>query len=128
MVYHTSNEMESLASKRHLSQLKNDMRLLYYPSSVAAMKLPAAGDTMGILLAMQKGGADIIELGVPCTSPFADGPTIQNSHRVAIENGTAGVHDCLNIAKATMSKGLTVPIILMGYYEMFGKEYDFDLE
>lgn len=87
-----------------------------------------AGDTTGILLAMQKGGADIIELGVPCTSPFADGPTIQNSYRVAIENGTAGVHDCLHIVKAARSKGLTVPIILMGYYEMFQKEYDFDLE
>ena len=83
---------------------------------------------IAILLAMQAAGADIIELGVPCTSPFADGPTIQNSHRVAIENGTKGISGCLRVVEAARSKGLTTPIILMGYYESFQREYDYDLE
>ena len=49
--------------------------------------------TVGLLLAMQKGGADIIELGIPSPNPFADGDTIKikESHKIAIDNGTAGM-------------------------------------
>ncbi|KAJ2971025.1 hypothetical protein NUW58_g9532 [Xylaria curta] len=41
----------------------------------------------GILLAMQNGSADVIELGVPFTDPIADGPTIQTSNTVALQKG-----------------------------------------
>jgi hypothetical protein len=34
------------------------------------------------MLAMEAGGADIIELGVPFTDPLADGPAIQESNNV----------------------------------------------
>lgn len=34
------------------------------------------------MLAMQRGGADIIELGVPFSDPIADGPAIQESNTV----------------------------------------------
>jgi len=37
---------------------------------------------LSILLAMQAGGADIIELGVPFSDPVADGPTIQRTNSV----------------------------------------------
>ena len=39
-------------------------------------------DTVPILLGMQAGGADIIELGVPFSDPIADGPTIQETNTV----------------------------------------------
>jgi tryptophan synthase len=45
---------------------------------------PTANDTTPILLAMQEGGADIIELGIPFSDPIADGPTIQESNTVCI--------------------------------------------
>jgi len=35
------------------------------------------------MLAMQAGGADIIELGVPFSDPIGDGPTIQGSNTVS---------------------------------------------
>lgn len=79
--------------------------------------------TVGILLAMQNGGADIIELGVPCSNPFADGDIIKISHKVAINNGTTGMRDCLRILEIARSKGLTVPIILMGCYSSMVEEY-----
>ena len=37
---------------------------------------------MSILLAMENGGADIIELGVPFSDPIADGPVIQETNTV----------------------------------------------
>jgi len=43
---------------------------------------PSANDTVDILLAMERGGADIIELGVPFSDPSADGPVIQESNKV----------------------------------------------
>lgn len=42
------------------------------------------------MLALEKGGADIIELGVPFTDPLADGPTIQESSQVGAYQGGGG--------------------------------------
>jgi len=44
---------------------------------------PKIEDTPHVLLAMEKGGADVIELGVPFTDPIADGPTIQTANTVS---------------------------------------------
>ena len=46
---------------------------------------PRKDDTIPILLAMQAGGADIIELGVPFSDPIADGPVIQETNTVRPE-------------------------------------------
>lgn len=45
---------------------------------------PRPDATVDIMLAMEAGGADIIELGVPFTDPLADGPSIQDSNNVRI--------------------------------------------
>lgn len=44
---------------------------------------PTAEATPNVLVSMEKGGADIIELGVPFTDPIADGPTIQTANTVS---------------------------------------------
>merc|ERR1712137_778410 len=79
---------------------------------------PTIEDTPSILLALQKGGADIIEVGVPFTDPLAEGPTIQYSSNVALENGTT-LDTVFSVIEQTRSQGLTVPVILMGYYNPF---------
>lgn len=80
---------------------------------------PRPEDTTSVLLAMQEGGASIIELGVPYTDPQADGATIQKTNQVAIKAGTCTVQHCLDMVKDARAKGLTVPIILMGYFNPF---------
>lgn len=45
---------------------------------------PTVEDSVSILLAMQEGGADIIELGVPFSDPMADGPAIQETNLVRL--------------------------------------------
>ncbi|TPX34496.1 tryptophan synthase [Synchytrium microbalum] len=79
---------------------------------------PEAEDTVDVLLALQQGGADIIELGVPFSDPIADGPTIQDSGHRALMNGT-DLEKCIAYTGEARSKGLTVPVILMGYYNPF---------
>jgi tryptophan synthase len=68
---------------------------------------------------MQEGGASIIELGIPYTDPQADGATIQHTNQVAIKGGTSELNQCLDMVREARSKGLTVPVVLMGYYNPF---------
>lgn len=76
-------------------------------------------DTPAILLAMQEGGASVIELGIPYTDPQADGATIQHTNQVAIRGGTSQIPQCLAMVKQAREMGLTVPVVLMGYYNPF---------
>jgi tryptophan synthase len=81
---------------------------------------PSRDMTVDTLLAMQEGGTDVIELGVPFTDPLADGATIQKANEVALAGGSpVSLHDCLGFAKAAVAKGLTTPVVLMGYYNPF---------
>ncbi|TPX62933.1 tryptophan synthase [Powellomyces hirtus] len=79
---------------------------------------PDVDDTVDVLLALQEGGADIIELGVPFSDPIADGPTIQDSSFKALENGV-DILQCLKYVEQARSKGLRVPVLFMGYYNPF---------
>lgn len=76
---------------------------------------PTIEDTLPILKGMQDAGVDIIELGVPFSDPIADGPTIQAANNVALDNGIT-VPKCLELVTIARAEGVTVPIILMGYY------------
>ncbi|KAF2404985.1 tryptophan synthase-like protein [Trichodelitschia bisporula] len=76
---------------------------------------PTIDDTPDILLGMEAGGAEVIELGMPFTDPIADGPTIQKANTIALQNGvtTSKVLDAVRDAR---KRGLKAPIMLMGYY------------
>ncbi|KAI9690853.1 MAG: tryptophan synthetase [Bathelium mastoideum] len=76
---------------------------------------PTVDATRDIMLGMQNGGADIIELGMPFTDPIADGPTIQKSNTQALKNGV-NTESCLQMVRDARKKGLKVPVLLMGYY------------
>ncbi|KIJ35736.1 hypothetical protein M422DRAFT_180235 [Sphaerobolus stellatus SS14] len=76
---------------------------------------PTKDATVPIMLAMQAGGTDIIELGMPFSDPMADGPAIQESNSVALKNNIEYT-TCLNYVKEARQQGLTIPVLLMGYY------------
>ena len=59
--------------------------------------------------------SDLLELGVPFSDPLADGPTIQHSTQVALENGTTTAV-CLEAVRTLRQRSVTIPIMLMGYY------------
>lgn len=68
---------------------------------------------------MQEGGSSVIELGIPYTDPQADGATIQQTNQIAIAGGTSDISDCLNMLSKAREMGLTIPVVLMGYYNPF---------
>lgn len=55
---------------------------------------------------------------MPYSDPQADGPTIQRAHQVAIDQGVT-LHDVLATVQEARGKGLSVPVVLMGYYNNF---------
>lgn len=75
---------------------------------------PSLSATQKIVLALEKSGADIIELGIPFSDPMADGPVIQASSERALKNKTnlKKIFDLVKILR----KKTQVPLILMGYF------------
>lgn len=78
---------------------------------------PDLNTTLKILRALEKGGADCIELGVPFSDPTADGPTIQRSSERALKRGVSlpAIFRILHEFRLTSD----VPVILFGYYNPF---------
>jgi tryptophan synthase alpha chain len=74
---------------------------------------PFKGMTVPLLHALEKAGADMIEVGIPFSDPLADGETIQRSSHVAIDNG-ATIETILK-SVSEFRRGSQVPVILMGY-------------
>jgi tryptophan synthase alpha chain len=74
---------------------------------------PGLDRTVELALAMERGGADVLELGVPFSDPIADGPVIQRASERALKAGT-NVRKVLAIAKEIRSRS-EMPIILFSY-------------
>src|SRR2546423_2457647 len=67
--------------------------------------------SLATLSALEEGGADVVELGVPFSDPIADGPIIQASSQRALENGMSYDGALALIERA----GLKVPVVLFSY-------------
>ncbi|WP_020402903.1 tryptophan synthase subunit alpha [Gracilimonas tropica] len=74
---------------------------------------PDLESTVDLILGFEENGADLIELGMPFSDPLADGPTIQHSSDVAIQNGIT-MNKIFEMVKE-VRKQSEIPIILMGY-------------
>jgi len=74
---------------------------------------PELDDTQQIMTALQKGGADLIEVGIPFSDPVADGPTIQESNKIALENGISLKKILEQVSE--IKEKIQIPVILMGY-------------
>ena len=68
------------------------------------------------VLAMVRGGADLIEIGVPFSDPLADGPTVQRTSQVALKHGVTLADAVAMVKRLREQHGVSVPILLMGYF------------
>jgi tryptophan synthase alpha chain len=74
---------------------------------------PTPAHTPGLVAALDRGGVDLIELGVPFSDPIADGPVIQQGSERALKAGTT-VAKVLSIAK-TIRATSEIPLLLFTY-------------
>ncbi len=74
---------------------------------------PKLESTVEVMIALEESGADMIELGMPYSDPLADGPVIQQSSMVALQNGMS-IHKLFEQLQ-DFRQQVTLPVILMGY-------------
>jgi len=76
---------------------------------------PDLDTSIDVIEALAKNGADLIEVGLSFSDPLADGPVIQKATQVALENGIT-VKKSLQAVAELRKRGVSIPLILMGYY------------
>src|SRR6201995_2093355 len=87
---------------------KDNLLSIYYTAGY-----PELNTTVDIAEALEKAGADFLEIGFPYSDPVADGPTIQHSSQQALDNGMT-----LNLLfdqLKDLRKRVNIPVLLMGY-------------
>ncbi|MBW0179251.1 tryptophan synthase subunit alpha [Sediminibacterium sp.] len=94
---------------QHLFKQKKERVLNVYCTA----GYPQLNDTINIILALEESGADLIELGMPYSDPLADGPVIQASSTIALQNGM-GITVLFEQLKELRAK-TNIPLLLMGY-------------
>lgn len=76
---------------------------------------PDLGTTTAVVHALARGGADVIEIGVPFSDPIADGPVIQRATERALRNGV-GLRSVLRWMAGIAGEGGIPPFVLFTYY------------
>ncbi len=76
---------------------------------------PTPDHSLGMFQAVLRGGADVLEIGVPFSDPGADGPAIQRASERALAAG-GGLEHALQVAAALPAE---VPKVLFGYLNPF---------
>ena len=82
---------------------------------------PNLQDTLPVMAALQENGVDMIELGMPYSDPLADGPVIQHSSTVALQNGMTikklfeQLKDFRKPNPSMRNGAMHIPVLLMGY-------------
>jgi tryptophan synthase alpha chain len=103
MEKNSKNRIEKLFSEK-----KKDILNVYCTAG-----FPQLEDTTKVLTALQKYGADMVEIGMPYSDPLADGPVIQQSSMIALQNGMTIQKLFLQLKGCR--KDFYLPLILMGY-------------
>lgn len=94
------------------ARCRAERRAAFIPFLVAGD--PDLGATEDLLPALVRGGADIVELGVPFSDPIADGPVIQRAAVRALAAGTT--LDRVLALVRRVRPGLGAPIVLFTYF------------
>ena len=103
------------------SELKSKNQKAFIAYAMAGY--PNDKETISIIRSMVKGGADIIEIGLPFSDPLADGPVIQNASFQALQKGM-NLERFLKIVKK-VRKETNVPLVLMTYANLlYSRGYD----
>ncbi len=95
--------------KQLFAEKQSDILNIYFTAGY-----PKLEDTGRLIHALEKAGADLIEVGMPYSDPLADGPTIQQSGMKALKNGMT-LPLLFEQLKAIREQS-DIPLVLMGYF------------
>lgn len=110
MMKRTSLRKNRLIRKFQELSEKNEAALICY----AVAGYPDIPTTDEILSSIVRGGADIIEIGIPFSDPIADGPTIQEASYRALLAGVTP-EKSLIISKNIRNKYPSIPVVILSY-------------
>lgn len=102
--------MSRIAEKFQALKAKKEKALIVYLTAGD----PSLAVTEELIPALEKAGADILEIGVPFSDPTADGPVIQAAAQRALKNG-ATLQGILEMV-GDVRKVSQIPIVLFGYF------------
>ena len=74
---------------------------------------PSVQGGIDAIVAMVRGGVDIVEIGLPYSDPLMDGPVIQRAVEAALQRGTT-TDDVLTTVRAVAATG--APTLVMSYW------------
>lgn len=105
-----------------MSRIEKKFAELKKRGEAALIPFITAGDpdlatTLKIMRALDAGGADCIELGIPFSDPTADGPTIQRSSERALKRPVS-LPAIFRLLRE-FRKSSQLPVVLFGYYNPF---------
>ena len=75
---------------------------------------PQIDDTIDIIKNLAGAGVEMIEIGLPFSDPLADGPTIQESSTLALNNGMTT--EKLFEQLSGIRNEIDIPLLIMGYF------------
>jgi len=75
---------------------------------------PSVDVTLDLILALERSGADVVELGVPFSDPIADGPVIQRATERALANGVT-LKKAIQLGSRIRGRS-NVPLVLFSYF------------
>lgn len=111
--------MSKIKDKFFELKSKNQKALIAY----VVAGYPNENGTLSAIRGLVKGGADIIEIGLPFSDPLADGPVIQNASYIALQKGI-NFSKFLSLVKK-IRKETDLPLVLMTYTNLLYKHgYD----
>ena len=106
-------KMSSDRIKQAFAEIEREKRTGLIP--FLTVGFPDLAATLELVPALVAAGADAIELGIPFSDPIGEGPVIQESSFIALNQGTT-LQDCLDVAAQLRSRVPDTPLIFMGYY------------
>lgn len=104
--------------KQLFERKKDKIKSVYFTAGY-----PQLEDTLPTLVALEKGGIDLVEIGIPFSDPMADGPVIQKSSMQALKNGMS-----LNLLFKQLQNirsKVEIPLVFMGYFNTI-MQYGFE--
>jgi tryptophan synthase alpha chain len=111
-ICNANNMADTITPMNRLNKLfetkKENLLSIYFTAGY-----PALNSTVDIAEALEKAGADFLEIGFPYSDPVADGPTIQHSSENALLNGMTLT--VLFEQLKDLRQRVSIPILLMGY-------------